>query len=70
MAIAGIAWGCYSLVGKTATNPMQSTAYNFIYSVPLALLVSALLWRDIHLTPTGVGLAIASGVLASGLGEP
>lgn len=68
MAIAGFAWGCYSLVGKTATNPMQSTAYNFIYSVPLALLVSALLWRDFHLTPTGVGLAIASGVLASGLG--
>lgn len=68
MATAGIAWGFYSLFGRTATNPMQSTAYNFIYSVPLALLVNALLWRDIHLTPTGVGLAIASGVLASGLG--
>ncbi|MGI9201112.1 MAG: DMT family transporter [Woeseiaceae bacterium] len=68
MAIAGIAWGFYSLFGRTATNPMQSTAYNFLYSVPLALLVSALLWNDFHLTPAGVGLAITSGVLASGFG--
>lgn len=68
MTIAGVAWGFYSLFGRTASDPMQATAFNFIYAVPLALVVSALLWRDFSITPTGLGLAIASGALASGLG--
>ncbi len=68
MTVAGIAWGCYSLLGRTAADPMQSTAYNFIYSVPLVLLVSLFYWSDFHITPTGAGLAIASGAIASGLG--
>lgn len=68
MTIAGIAWGFYSLFGRSAADPMQATAYNFLYAVPFALLVSALLWRDFAVTPSGIGLAVASGALASGLG--
>lgn len=68
MTAAGIAWGGYSLLGRTAADPMQSTAYNFIYSVPLALLVSSFYLSDFHITLTGAGLAIASGAVASGLG--
>ena len=68
MTIAGIAWGFYSLFGRSAADPMQATAYNFLYAVPFALLVSALLWRDFSITPAGIGLAVASGALASGLG--
>ncbi len=68
MMIAGIAWGFYSLFGRSATDPMQATAYNFLFAVPLALIVSALLWRDFSVTPAGIGLAVASGALASGLG--
>jgi len=68
MTAAGIAWGFYSLLGRTAADPMQSTAYNFIYSVPLALLVSLFYLSDFHITPTGAGLAVASGAVASGLG--
>ena len=68
MTIAGVGWGFYSLFGRTASDPMRATASNFIYAVPLALIVSALLWRDFSITPTGLGLAIASGALASGLG--
>ncbi len=68
MIAAGIAWGFYSLLGKNTADPMQSTAYNFLYSVPLALLVSLLCFGDFHFTPTGAVLAIGSGAVASGLG--
>ena len=68
MVVAGIAWGSYSLLGRTAADPMQSTAYNFIYSVPLVAVTTLLFVDDIHLTPTGAGLAAASGAVASGLG--
>ena len=68
MAIAGVAWGFYSLLGRTAADPMESTAYNFIYSVPLTLVASLLFMKDFHLTMTGAALAVASGAVASGLG--
>jgi len=68
MAVAGVAWGFYSLLGRTAADPLESTAYNFIYSVPLAIAASLLFATDFHVTSKGVVLAIASGALASGLG--
>src|SRR5688572_20160923 len=43
MAIAGIAWGIYSLVGRTSTDPLASNARNFLWSSPLAILVNVVL---------------------------
>lgn len=68
MAVAGLAWGIYSLRGRGISDPLRATASNFIWSVPLALLASALLSNQQHVTPRGLALAIASGALASGLG--
>jgi drug/metabolite transporter (DMT)-like permease len=68
MTVAGVAWGFYSLLGKTASNPMQATASNFVYSVPLALLASLFFLQEFHITLAGAGFAIASGAIASGLG--
>jgi drug/metabolite transporter (DMT)-like permease len=68
MAIAGISWGFYSLLGRTATDPMESTAYNFICSVPLALGASLVFAGDFEVTATGALLAAVSGAVASGLG--
>ena len=68
MTIAGIAWGFYSLLGRTTADPLESTAYNFIYSVPLAVVTSLLFMGEFHLTMTGAALAVASGAVASGLG--
>jgi drug/metabolite transporter (DMT)-like permease len=42
MAIAGIAWGFYSLLGRGARDPLAATAWAFIYSVPAVLIVSAI----------------------------
>ncbi len=70
MALAGIAWGAYSLRGRGNRAPLASTADNFARSVPFALggLACALLQSPLHLTARGAGLALASGALASGVG--
>ena len=68
MTIAGISWGFYSLLGRNVPEPLEATANNFIFSLPLAIIVSLLFMGDIHLSPPGIALAATSGVIASGLG--
>lgn len=68
MAIAGIAWGIYSLRGRGAGNPLALTRDNFVLAVPLALVASAILWSRMHASTSGIALAAISGALTSGLG--
>jgi drug/metabolite transporter (DMT)-like permease len=68
MALAGIAWGIYSLRGRGSADPLGDTAGNFARSVPLVAVVLVAVVARVHLTPRGVLLAAASGALASGLG--
>jgi len=68
MAVAGIAWGFYSLLGRGVANPLESTANNFIYSVPLVIIVSLFFMRDFDYSFSGLVLATASGAITSGLG--
>ncbi len=68
MAIAGISWGIYSLLGRSVTDPLPATAGNFIYSVPLALAISLLSWHGFSVSAKGLALALASGAFASGCG--
>lgn len=70
MALAGIAWGLYSLRGRRSSDPVGDTASNFARSAPLGLaaLVTAVPLGQLHLSPHGLILACASGVLASGAG--
>jgi drug/metabolite transporter (DMT)-like permease len=68
MTIAGISWGIYSLLGRHAPDPLEATANNFLFSLPLALLVSLAFMDDVQVTTGGLSLAVASGAIASGLG--
>lgn len=68
MAVAGVAWGVYSLRGRGVADPLGATAGNFARAVPLALLVSVVFVADLSMTAEGAALAIASGALASGMG--
>ncbi len=68
MAIAGVAWGIYSLRGRNESFALAGTTYNFVRSVPLVLIVSAFSLQDLHLTTNGVVLAILSGTITSGVG--
>ncbi|GCL62056.1 DMT family transporter [Pseudaquabacterium pictum] len=69
MGSAGVAWAVYTLRGRTAGgDPTAVTAGNFIRATPMALVVSALLAGQARWDGAGLGLAIASGALASGAG--
>jgi len=68
MAIAGIAWGIYSLRGRKAPDPLRATATNFLWSVPLALLSVPTFAHPPVVSGEGLALAAASGAIASGLG--
>lgn len=68
MVIAGISWGLYSLLGRRSIDPLADTTGNFLYSAPFALMLPLLVFDRIHLTATGVSLAVVSGALASGIG--
>ncbi|MES3040632.1 MAG: DMT family transporter [Pseudomonadota bacterium] len=68
MLAAGIAWGIYSLRGKSAGDPLKVTAGNFMRAMPMAVVLSVLLLGNASLDPVGVGYAFLSGTLASGVG--
>lgn len=65
---AGVAWGMYSLRGKGAGDPTRVTAGNFLRTVPIALVLCLWMSKDRSLDDAGVGYAIASGALTSGIG--
>lgn len=68
MAVAGVAWGLYSLRGRTAIDPLWTSASNFVRAFPLAACVSLFFVWQTHLSLRGVALAVASGAIASGVG--
>lgn len=73
MILAGAAWGLYSLRGRGVSDPLGATAGNFLRATPMLLPVLAIAaWAGgaatFHADPRGIGLALASGGLASGVG--
>ncbi|SEF79428.1 DMT family transporter [Marinobacterium lutimaris] len=70
MAGAGVAWGVYSLRGRSGGSPALASAGNFIRAAPLALLLvaGARLHGSAELDSAGALWAVASGALASALG--
>ena len=68
MAAAGVAWGVYSVLGRGAADAVAATARNFALALPFAalLLLAGAPWSDA--APAGVGLAVLSGAVTSGLG--
>ncbi len=68
MTVAGVAWGFYSLLGRDVVDSLEATARNFIYSVPLVLLVSLFFLPIFNASTSGLALAITSGALTSGCG--
>ena len=68
MLSAGIAWGIYSLRGRGAGDPTRITAGNFMRSVPLTGALSLIMLYDLSFDWPGIGYAIASGALTSGIG--
>lgn len=68
MAVAGVAWGVYSVLGKNEADSVTSTARNFVLTLPFAALLFFAGPSSPHATLEGVALAVISGAIASGLG--
>ena len=66
MLAAALGWGLYSLIGRKARAPLDATAWSFALALPAGLVAA---WAAPgSLDWAGVGLAVASGALTSGLG--
>ncbi len=73
---AGVAWGIYSLRGKSTGNtsnpserdPTLITAGNFLRTVPITLALSLFTLNTANFDPAGLGYAILSGAITSGIG--
>ena len=71
MVSAGIAWGLYSLRGRSERDALSGTAGNFVRAVPLAALIAVavlLTGGTLSLDWLGLLYAALSGAVASGLG--
>lgn len=68
MALSGLAWGGYTILGKKAGSPLLATTQNFQYASLLSLPLLVILYWGFNVSAQGVFLAIASGAIASGFG--
>ena len=68
MAVAGVSWGAYSLLGRGVREPVLATARNFAIAGPVAAAAMLFATTEANWTTTGVLLAVASGAITSGLG--
>lgn len=74
MAIAGVAWGIYSLNGRGTSDALGATAANFCISAAIAgvgAFVAIGFFGGIHLSETtlfGFWMAVLAGAVTSGIG--
>ncbi len=68
MLSSGVAWGIYSLRGKGAGDPTRVTAGNFLRAAPITAVLSMLMHDHAFFDSAGLGYAVASGALTSGIG--
>lgn len=68
MAGSGVAWGVYSLLGRSAGDPASATAVNFLWAAPMGVAAALAFLPSVRLGAAGVAWAALSGGLTSGLG--
>lgn len=68
MAVAGVGWGAYSLLGRSGRDPIAANAAAFLRAALVSTVLVLLPFVGRHVRPRGALLAVVSGGLASGLG--
>lgn len=68
MMAAGLAWGVYSILGKSSKDALADTAFNFARSILFAALLLIVTLSKLHFSIYGILLAVTSGAIASGIG--
>ncbi|APG47755.1 DMT family transporter [Phaeobacter porticola] len=68
MALGGLGWAAYSLLGRGAKAPVAATAVNFAAATLMMMPVVLILGGGTLVTKPGIALAVLSGAVTSGLG--
>jgi drug/metabolite transporter (DMT)-like permease len=68
MAVAGVAWGVYTLRGRMAGDAIAETTGNFVRAAPMAVVLGAVTIAHAYADVRGLTLAMASGAMTSGMG--
>ncbi len=68
MALSGIGWGGYTLLGRGAQAPLILTAQNFTRAALMALPLTGFILISPHISAQGVLYAVMSGAVTSGCG--
>jgi drug/metabolite transporter (DMT)-like permease len=68
MSISGMAWAFYTLLGRKSKNALNDTAFNFLRTVPFIFILMVFSLDSLHVSSSGIMLAILSGAIASGVG--
>lgn len=68
MLAAGVAWGIYSVLGKRASDNIAANAGSFVRAAALSIPVCLLMVKTLRVDLPGVGYAVLSGAIASGMG--
>jgi drug/metabolite transporter (DMT)-like permease len=68
MALAGVAWAAYTILGRREQDPVAANLRSFVWATPLALAALAIAPDANGVTARGAMLAAISGAITSGLG--
>ena len=71
MSLSGFGWGLYSLIGRGKGNPTALTAGNFLRAAIICAVITLpvlLILPETSIGPKGIGLALLSGIMTSGIG--
>ena len=71
MSLSGLGWGLYSLMGRGKGNPTALTAGNFLRAAIICAVITLpvlLTLPETSIGPKGIGLALLSGIMTSGIG--
>jgi drug/metabolite transporter (DMT)-like permease len=68
MAVSGGAWGCFSLLARGTSDPVETNAANLIGCLLPAAVASLLAGHEFEATQPGILIAIVSGGIATALG--
>lgn len=67
MIKAGVAWGVYTIEGKSSATPVLMTRNNFLRASGLTLLVGAAWYSQLEISRKALLIAVLSGGVTSGL---
>jgi drug/metabolite transporter (DMT)-like permease len=68
MALSGIAWAIYTLLGRGSKQPIIDTTANFLRTIPFVLVLILLTFEYCKITDWGMIYAILSGAVTSAIG--